>query len=216
MDEAQRICDECGEVAEFDEEIEAVEEMEVLEEDTAEEGEGYAEDEDPEVEIEIEVDMDPVENEKTLGFRWYKFISCFALYAVAIVSVLLGLSAKSNGDYYSELFSYYVSESMGVFFGILGNFLFLLSAAAGLLAIATGILLIMKKAVGVKLNYICIGAVSIVLSFGNAMTGIALLFTGSATLSSVIVSAVNYLVIGGMLIALNKVYFDKRRELFEI
>lgn len=210
MDDAQKFCDECGELAELDDEIEEVEETEDEALDTEDEnGE-------PEIEVELEVEMDgePAEAEKPLGLKWYKFISCFALYVTAIFNVFLGLNSKTNGDYYSELFSYYVSENIGMIFGILGNFVFLLGVATAVLAVATGILLIMKKGIGIKLNHVCVGALAVVMTLRNVMNGFVLLFTGSTDILSVIVSAVNYLIIGGMLIALNKIYFDKRREMF--
>lgn len=214
MDDAQKFCDECGELAELDAEVEAAEE------EAVEENEDSVCDEGAEMEVEIEVEMEageeePAVNEKPIGLKWYKFISYFALYAVAVVNVLLGLISKLNGDEYSELFSYYVSEKMGVFFGIAGNFILLLCVFTAVLMIATGVLLVIKKGIGIKLNHICVGAMAVVLAARNVMNGIVLLYMGATDIQSIIVSAVNYLVIGGMLIALNKVYFEKRTELFK-
>lgn len=208
MDEAQKFCDECGELAEVTEVEEEIEE----EVETIEENEALSE---AEIEIGVNNEVETsVLEEKPFSLKWYKFISYFALYAMAIVNVLLGLGAKSNGDYYSELFSYYVSEKMGIFFGVAGNFLFLLGVFTAVLAIATGILLVMKKGIGIKLNYFYVGATAVILSFRNVISGIVLLYTGAADIESLIVSVANYLVIGGMLIALNKVYFEKRMEMF--
>jgi predicted nucleic acid-binding Zn ribbon protein len=165
--------------------------------------------------------MDEDVSDKTaqmaLPMKWYKFLIYFGLFFVAITSLLSGLGCLTG-----SIFSYFgvTAEEIYAKAEVAKQLLSAVGAVYILHAVyaaATRICLAKKMKIGPKLM-ICLYIINTVISIAMSITTayVTVLNTGKSWHEAgfSVIGIIMDIAMGALLVYLNKVYFDRRSQLF--
>lgn len=150
--------------------------------------------------------------------KWFKFLIYFSLFAGALVNLVMGFRLLSGGNYGS---SYIADLVYGYFSGLKA-----IDIIVGILFIVVaGFMVFVRfqlagfKANGPKLFlllYAVNAAVSVIYSVGVIVVckSSSMSYLTDEVVSTVIASCVTQVIVSVVMIIVNKIYFDKRKDLF--